>query len=700
MQIEKKDIYLHSFLFIVGIMIIVVFSYFLISSNFYDLEEGYSLHNTHMFVHGIEADEVKTLSYSASNLVLCAQHEVRGKDLGNFDDKLSDDEFLINRDIESIIIYNPFKESPLFEHTINGVAPSNDLKAYLSSNPEAFSECMNNFTLSGLVFLPERTLLVAMEYFVPAEGTVEDGLVVVVSRTIDINELEIAQDRSIYFVLEDVGSFSEADKKAPGYKTNDISLSNFENGDPAGAVLLYDIMGHPEKLLKVGTTSHTSSIGLKMAMSIGIALLVVTSIELFFHIYLAKNMSFIEFNLLVKELENIRDSGDLSSRIEVEGDEQVNWLADDINNMLNSLEEKEGKYHALFEQSNDAIMIFGPGASLVDMNSKTSELLGYEKPDLFEINIDFLSPEEDSTSLVDIYKQTIRESSVRSEIKLVLSNNNVIDADISSSIIDKEEGTVQVIIRDITEKKIYEEALLHAKIEADAANRLKSQFLANMSHELRTPLNSIIGFSDMLLLKSFGDINEKQERYLNNVSGSGKHLLNLINDILDLSKIEAGMMSLNTENVVVSELVDEVMGTISSIAVRKNISLKSNIDEKLTTMKADRVKIRQTLLNLLSNSVKFTPEKGSVTLEVKKLGNYVLFAVKDTGIGISENDQKYLFYEFTQVDSDHNRKYEGTGLGLALVKKFVEMHGGKVWVKSELGKGSCFYFEIPVDGKE
>jgi signal transduction histidine kinase len=116
-------------------------------------------------------------------------------------------------------------------------------------------------------------------------------------------------------------------------------------------------------------------------------------------------------------------------------------------------------------------------------------------------------------------------------------------------------------------------------------------------------------------------------------------------------------------------------------------------------MKADRVKIRKTLLNLLSNSVKFTPEKGSVTLEVKKLGNYVQFAVKDTGIGISENDQKYLFYEFTQVDSDHNRKYEGTGLGLALVKKFVEMHGGKVWVKSELGKGSCFYFEIPVDGK-
>nr|WP_321497051.1 ATP-binding protein [uncultured Methanolobus sp.] len=410
-------------------------------------------------------------------------------------------------------------------------------------------------------------------------------------------------------------------------------------------------------------------------------------------------MSFIEFNLLVKELEHIKNSGDLSSRIEVEGDDQVNWIADDINNMLSSLEEKEGKYHSLFEQSNDAIIIFGKGAWLIDTNSKTSELLGYEKSELFEINVTSLSPADSPLNLTDIYEQTIREGSVRSEIKLVLSNDIVIDADISSSIIDSEEGTVQVIIPDITEKKIYEEALLHAKIEADAANRAKSQFLANMSHELRTPLNSIIGFSDMLLLRSFGDINDKQEHYLNNISGSGKHLLTLINGVLDLSKIEAGMMELNTEDIVVPELVDDVMGTISSIAVRKNISLNSNVDKQLTTIKADRIKIRQTLLNLLSNAVKFTPENGSVTLYVEKSGTIVMFLVKDTGIGISEHDQEYLFYEFTQVDSAHNRKYEGTGLGLALVKKFVEMHGGRVWVESELGEGSSFYFEIPVDGK-
>jgi PAS domain S-box-containing protein len=381
-------------------------------------------------------------------------------------------------------------------------------------------------------------------------------------------------------------------------------------------------------------------------------------------------------------------------------EEEVSSTFGCTDNMLDSLEENEGKYHSLFEELNDAIIIFGPGASLVDANSKTSELLEYEQPELFAMDLTLLSPEGYSPDLADIYEKTIRDGSVRSEIKLKLSSGREIHAGISSSVIDKKQGTVQVIIRDITEKKLYEEALLNAKIEADAANRAKSQFLANMSHELRTPLNSIIGFSDMLLLRSFGDINDKQEHYLNNVSNSGKHLLNVINDILDLSKIEAGMMELNLDDVNVFELTDDVMGTISSIAVRKNINLESGIDEELTTIKADRMKIRQTLLNLLSNAVKFTPENGNITLGIKIQGKYVQFSVTDTGIGISKHEQESLFQEFTQVDSAHNRKYEGTGLGLALVKKFAEMHNGRVWVESELGEGSCFYFEIPVDGKE
>jgi PAS domain S-box-containing protein len=700
MEMEKRDLVLHIILFVSSVLLMILFSYLIFSSSFHNIEERYAMHNTHMVIDEIEDDQVQVLRSSASNLALYAQYEIQGPDFNEFEDTLYNNELLVNHNVESLLIYNTTSKSPLFEYTIDEVPSPTDLETYLVSHPEVFSKCMDTGSISGLVFLPERTLVVAMKCFSSGSGTNGTSMVMVVCHTIDLNKLGITQDGTISIALEDIDPHFEMNGEVPGNIAGEASVGSFEEGSPAGMITLYDIMGHPVKMLKVGTMGQTEAEGIQLISLLAFSLLAISSIELYIHIYLAKNMNYAKFNQLIHGLGKIQKSGDLTSRIEIEGDDEVNWLAGDINNMLTSLEEKEGKYHSLFEQSNDAIIIFGRGASLVDTNSKTSELLEYEKPELFEIDITSLSPEGYSPNLADIYEQTIRDGSVRSEIKLKLSSKREIHAGISSSVIDKEKGTVQVIIRDITETKVYEEALLNAKIEADAANHAKSQFLANMSHELRTPLNSIIGFSDMLLLKSFGDINEKQERYLNNVSSSGKHLLNVINDILDLSKIEAGMMEMNTDDVDVSELVNEVIGNISSLAVRKNLSLKSNIDEQLTIIKADRTKIRQTLLNLLSNAMKFTPENGNVIVDVRKSGKYAIFSVKDTGIGISESDLKSLFHEFTQVDSAHNRKYQGTGLGLALVKKFVEMHDGRVWVESELGKGSCFYFEIPVDGNE
>jgi PAS domain S-box-containing protein len=699
MEMEKRDLFLHIILFVSAVFLMIIFSYLLFSSSFDTLEERYAIHNTHMLVDEIEDDEVNVISSSASNLALYAQYEIMGPFYDKLEEKLSDDELLMSHDVESLLVYNTSTTSLVFKHTIDGSPSSAGLESYFVSNPEAFSRCMDTGSLSGLVFLPERTLVVAMECFGRVGETNGSEMVIVVSRTIDLNEIAITQDGTISLSLEEIKSPFEMNEEVPGKIAGDVSVGKFEEGTPAGMIPLYDIMGRPAKLLKVGTMGHTAAEGIQLLSLLAFTLLAISSIELYIHIYMAKNMNYAKFNQLVHGLGKIQKSGDLTSRIEIEGDDEVNWLADNVNNMLDSLEENEGKYHSLFEQLNDAIIIFGPGTSLVDVNSKTSELLEYEQPELFAMDLTLLSPEGYSPDLADIYEKTIRDGSVRSEIKLKLSSGREIHAGISSSVIDRKQGTVQVIIRDITEKKLYEEALLNAKIEADAANRAKSQFLANMSHELRTPLNSIIGFSDMLLLRSFGDINDKQEHYLNNISGSGKHLLNVINDILDLSKVEAGMMELNLDDVDVFELKDDVMGTISSLAVRKNINLESRIDEEISTIKADRMKIRQTLLNLLSNAVKFTHENGNITLGIKIEGKYVQFSVKDTGIGISKHDQKSLFQEFTQVDSAHNRKYEGTGLGLALVKKFAEMHNGRVWVESELGEGSCFYFEIPVDGK-
>jgi signal transduction histidine kinase len=232
------------------------------------------------------------------------------------------------------------------------------------------------------------------------------------------------------------------------------------------------------------------------------------------------------------------------------------------------------------------------------------------------------------------------------------------------------------------------------------ASRAKSTFLANMSHELRTPLNSIIGFSEILHDMTFGPLNEKQIKYVNNIRISGKHLLALINDILDLSKIEAGKMEIIYEDLVVLAAINEVRILIASIAFKKNIKLSVIVDEEIPTIQGDVSKFKQILFNLISNAIKFSPNGAMVTIEGKYIDKSIQIAVIDTGIGISKEDQDKLFHPFVQIDSSASRQFEGTGLGLSLVKRFVEMHGGKVWVESEPGKGATFTFTIPIKGRE
>jgi len=249
------------------------------------------------------------------------------------------------------------------------------------------------------------------------------------------------------------------------------------------------------------------------------------------------------------------------------------------------------------------------------------------------------------------------------------------------------------------ELKSERDKLEMASRELVAASQTKSEFLANMSHELRTPLNSIIGFSEILHDGVFGHVNEKQAKYVNNVLVSGKHLLQLINDILDLSKVEAGKIELVYEDFSVSDAINEVKTLTASITAKKSIVLDVSVDEGLTTIHADEGKFKQILYNLLSNAIKFTPEGGSVTVDARQSGDMAEISVTDTGIGISEAGQKKLFQPFMQADATTSREYGGTGLGLSLVKKFSELHGGTAWVKSETGKGSTFTFTIPIAGR-
>ena len=230
--------------------------------------------------------------------------------------------------------------------------------------------------------------------------------------------------------------------------------------------------------------------------------------------------------------------------------------------------------------------------------------------------------------------------------------------------------------------------------ELAIANKHKSEFLANMSHELRTPLNAIIGFSEVLAEKMFGEVNDKQLEYLRDIHSSGQHLLSLINDILDLSKIEAGRMELDLTKFDLSLALQNAMTLVRERATRGGVKLAIDADG-VSEWVADERKVKQVLLNLLSNAVKFTPEGGSVKLSARRENGAVEIAVADTGVGIAPEDQALVFEEFRQAGGDYLRKSEGTGLGLALAKKFVELHGGTMRLQSAKGAGSTFTFTLP-----
>ncbi|WP_321418262.1 histidine kinase N-terminal 7TM domain-containing protein [uncultured Methanomethylovorans sp.] len=354
----------------------------------------------------------------------------------------------------------------------------------------------------------------------------------------------------------------------------------------------------------------------------------------------------------------------------------------------------------LFEKTHEGVIVFDREQRIVDYNNSAvnnrytkSNDIGTHISELSKPWCDILNRETDAREINSIeVKEEIAGSVLWFNITFL-------------RLYDNHRNTIgqMVIISNITERKYAEEELRKTTdransmaAKAEMANIAKSAFLANMSHELRTPLNSIIGFSDLLLEGNTGCLNEKQTKYVSNVSNSGKHLLLVINDILDISKIEAGKMEYSFEDISVYETINEVLVACYSLAARKNIDLVQNTECNITTIKADKFRLKQILYNLISNAIKFTPAGGKVTLNVSFDNENIMFKVVDTGEGISKENQNKLFTVFGQLDTANNRRYEGTGLGLAIVKKLVEIHNGVVWVESEIGQGSTFAFEIPV----
>lgn len=360
--------------------------------------------------------------------------------------------------------------------------------------------------------------------------------------------------------------------------------------------------------------------------------------------------------------------------------------------------ERENRYRSLFQNNGFVIMLIDPETgNICDANPAASSYYGYPREKMISLNLADINTLPKDQILEELKQERSKDLNHHFFTHRIASGELREVEKYSYPVLINEKKFLCTIISDITDTKKMQRELVRAKMEAEIANKAKSEFLASMSHELRTPMNSIIGFSDMLLTQNFGPLNERQLRYVNNISVSGGHLLKLINDILDISKVEAGKMELHLEQFSISSSVSEVKTLLTPLASKKKIQILNTVDEKIDTIKADRTKFKQILYNLMDNAIKFTPEGGYVFVDARIEAAGAEIIVRDTGIGIKEEEAQKVFQPFTQLESPEFIKQKGTGLGLALVKKFVEMHEGKIWVESKAGEGSKFIFTIPFD---
>ncbi|MBX3607946.1 MAG: PAS domain S-box protein [Piscinibacter sp.] len=362
------------------------------------------------------------------------------------------------------------------------------------------------------------------------------------------------------------------------------------------------------------------------------------------------------------------------------------------------------RFHGVLENAPDAIVIVNGTGRIVLFNAQARALFGYEAEAVIGEPIETLLPHRLRQGHLGqrmgyITSPRMRPMGEGRELNGLRASGEEFPVEISLSPIDTEVGRlVMSAIRDISERKRFERALKEKNDELERASRAKDRFLATMSHELRTPLNAIIGFTGLLLMKIPGPLTADQEKQLGLVQSSGKHLLSLINDLLDLARIESGKVELHYEDVACAPLLDEVLQTLRPAALGKGLRMEIEPVDPALQVAADRRAVQQVLINLASNAVKFTAE-GSILMSARRVEQggrgWVELAVADTGIGISEEDQARLFLAFTQVGQAQSRKVEGTGLGLHLSLKLADLMGGRIDVRSTLGQGSRFALLLP-----
>jgi sensor domain CHASE-containing protein/signal transduction histidine kinase len=553
----------------------------------------------------------------------------------------------------------------------------------------------NTDYIQGVILLEEGPMLIIGR---PILLSIEEGPsagTLILGKYIDSSYIASLEERtqsslSIYTLNEEMPpDFQDAFDEAFRGEGNAVNILGDDR--VAGYFMLRDPTGEPVALMRADYPRDLYAQGKK-------TLTYIYGFLLLSGIVIGTATKFSLDSLLVSRLiaidsflEKVKRENDISKQLEVEGEDEIHRLSKGINEMLSSIrlaeqELKSREYEKKFilDSLEEIVVLRDP-----NFNIRWANQAALKNRDLLTVEVKELT--SDSVKATDreiIQKPRYPQASGWTDQEFTSSEGKTW---LLRSIL--ETGV------EITERKNYEIELFRAKHDAEVANHTKSDFLANMSHELRTPLNSIIGFSDLLYDKVYGELNEKQIKAVGNISSSGKHLLNLINEILDLSKVEAGSFELHYSTFWLAEAFAEVRDMLFPFAASKGIKIKLEIENSLPRVSADRERIMQVLSNLITNAVKFSNENGCIRVKAAQDNNFIKIAVSDEGIGIAAADHYKLFKPFSQIDSSSSRKYQGTGLGLALVKEIVQLHGGSVWFESEAGKGSTFGFSIPLCGR-
>ncbi|MDW7730980.1 MAG: ATP-binding protein [Methanolobus sp.] len=713
MKIRTKTLTILGITFFCLLLLLTITTGQIIDNSFNELEEKEISKNVERVSAAIDS--------RTENLVILAN------DWGHWDDSyyflLGEDEYYVENNLDVYSMTNLQVDMMLYYDADGQLysAVGADLDAqeeenvssavldYLGSNNILFSGPSNPVYVKGIINTPEGPMLIASN---PITHSIDYETIVgtlVVGRYVDqalIGKLEETTKLALDFKATGPEKIQDLEQSAPSQDSGSLNVEYLNENAVVGTTLLNDINGNPLFLLEVEMTRDIHQQGQSAITYLIYAIVflgIVYGLVLMFSLekYVLSRMSVLNRNLTA-----ITENGSLSSRVKMDGNDELYNLSENINYMLKTLEEKENKIQqselitrqrmeSVIENIISGVIVVDEETHIiVDANPVAEEIIGLPHDEIIgNICHQFVCPAEKGKCPISDQGKTVN----RSERQLINAKGEKIPIlkSVATVVLSDRKYLIESFV-DLSKIKEAERDLMQAKIVAESANRAKSDFLATMSHELRTPLNSIIGFSDLMLDGSAGEMTDPQKRYLNNISTSGKHLLSLINNVLDLSKIEAGKLDLHIEVFPASEVINEVKQLTAPLANKKGLLMNYSVEGNITNISADKIRFKQILYNLISNAIKFTPKGGNVDVLMERDGNVARISVKDTGIGISRENKEKLFHPFTQIDSATNRQYEGTGLGLSLVRRFVELHNGTIWVESEEGNGTNFVFELPL----